>query len=151
MPKIAPQSLVDQLNALLSQDNGSLIRHLAEATPHVSARTWQAWQSLHQLQEHRQARVHLMIDMLRTDLDVQPRTVDFTQDVGFAHFLTLDAILPQITVELTQTKAGFMSLLPTSIARLDNKIQQVVALCDEDLAAIDQAMQMIKSTPSTLS
>lgn len=150
MPQTPPSSLVTQLNDLISLHHGSLIRHFSEAQPHVSARTWQAWRELSKLQEHRMSRVQLLVDILINELYAQPCPVEFEQNVGFAHFLTLDAWLPQLLAELDKTKAKLTNLIPSSITKVDCKIQDAIALCDEDIAAINLAAKLIISTSSTL-
>ena len=49
MESDSAQTLAKKLNDLLQNQCGSLIRHLDEARPHLSARTYQAWNELGQL------------------------------------------------------------------------------------------------------
>ncbi|HAI13337.1 MAG TPA: hypothetical protein DCM28_16640 [Phycisphaerales bacterium] len=151
MSKSTSQSLINQLNALLSLEHGSLIRHLSEAQPHISVRTWQAWNELSSLEEHRLFRVGLLSNILVENLNAQPLPVVFEQTVGFAHFLTLDAWLPQIREELEKTRMLLEDILPTHDPIIDSRIQELIRLCMQDLRHIELADKLVKETPSTLS
>ncbi len=150
MTMAATQDLADKINAILSLQHGSLIRHIDEAKPHLSARTWKAWHALDNLQDHRQMRIHLLVRVLFEDLDKQPAPADFDQAVGFAHFLTLDALMPKFLKELEETRKRLQSLLPTKKSAMDDKIQSAIELCDKDIQAISVAMKLASQTPSTL-
>jgi hypothetical protein len=139
-----------KINAILSLHHGSLLRHIDEAKPHLSARTWKAWQQCACFQEHRQLRIHLLIRVLVEDLDKQPLPADFDQAVGFAHFLTLDALLPKVQSELETSRSQLTALLPTGKVAADDKIQSAIELCDQDLSAVKEALRLTQQTPSTL-
>ncbi|MFG0250681.1 MAG: hypothetical protein ACF8OB_17485 [Phycisphaeraceae bacterium JB051] len=146
----ATKDLAPKINAILSLQHGSLIRHIDEAKPHLSARTWKAWHALDNLQDHRQMRIHLLVRALVEDLDIQPAPADFDQAVGFAHFLTLDSLMPKFKVELQETRERLQSLLPTNKSAMDDKIQAAIDLCDKDIQAINVATNLADQTPSTL-
>ncbi|MAX25712.1 MAG: hypothetical protein CMJ19_14535 [Phycisphaeraceae bacterium] len=150
MTTAANHDLADKINAILSLQYGSLIRHIGEAKPHLSARTWKAWHALDNLQDHRQMRIHLLVRILVEDMDKQPAPTDFDQTVGFAHFLTLDALMPKFVKELEETRKHLQSLLPTKKSAMDDKIQSVIELCDKDIQAVGVAMKLASQTPSTL-
>ena len=102
MESDSAQTLAKKLNDLLQNQCGSLIRHLDEARPHLSARTYQAWNELGQLQDHLFLRTELITKILTEELNTQPIHSVFIQNVAFAHYLTLDALLPQMQDELKE-------------------------------------------------
>lgn len=142
--------LAKKLNDLLQNQCGSLIRHLNEARPHLSARTYQAWSELEQLQDHLFLRNELITKILTQELSTQPIHSIFLQNVAFAHYLTLDALLPQVQDELKGILEDVQSLLPCSNANITKYLEAITQSIKQDIQAVDNAITLIRSTPSSL-
>lgn len=99
-------ALADDLNELLATENHSLARHLEEATPYLSPRTYPIWQGLsglgHLSRDH-VARLSNLID----ELELPPRPRTFASEVASYHFLDLGYLLPKLIEETTAQIASY--------------------------------------------
>ena len=83
-------------------------------------------------------------------MNTQPIHSVFIQNVAFAHYLTLDALLPQMQDELKEILVDAKSMLPNSNASILKQLDVIVQSIEQDLQAVEKAIALIRSTPSSL-
>ena len=147
MKPFESDTLNEKLNHLLQLHRGSLIRHLNEAQPYLSVRTYQAWQQLQQLQDHRQQRTEQITHILDLSCDSRPLPNVFEQDVAFFHFLTLDALLPHLLENLNEIHQNAVSLLPCGQAEIDLQLTTLIQSLESDIQSVVSATQAILAMP----
>jgi hypothetical protein len=137
-------SCVDQINCLLNLHSGCLIQHIQEAHPHVDAQTYAIWQNLSQLPDHQKQRMQILVRILTDNLQSQPVPGVFDQNVGFAHFLTLDVLLPQLLTELKNIAQALTTLQSEAENAVKTSLEPAMISCHEDITAVENAMSLIK-------
>lgn len=92
------EGLAEELNRLLAMETHSLSRHLEEATPYLSPRTYKLWRriarAIHADTDHADRLSHL-ID--RLELPLKP--AGFDTDVASLHYARLETLLPHLIEE----------------------------------------------------
>ncbi|MBL4701467.1 MAG: hypothetical protein JKX85_09435 [Phycisphaeraceae bacterium] len=147
MKPFESKTLSEKLNHLLQLHRGSLIRHLNEAQPYLSARTYQAWQQLQELQDHRQQRTEQIVYILDLLCDSRPLPNVYEQSVAFFHFLSLDALLPHLLENLNDIHQNAVSLLPCGHADIDLQLKTLIQSLESDIQSVLKAMQAISAMP----
>ena len=92
------QALADELNQLLATETRSLFRHLDEARPYLTPKTYRVWATLQQMRhvsEEHADRITVLLDTL----ELPPRAASFPTDVANYHFMSLPGLLPLLIHE----------------------------------------------------
>lgn len=114
------QALADELNLLLYTEARSLLRHLEEAKPYVTPKTYGVWRQvevmIHQSQQHAE-RLSDLLESIRTT----PKPVAYKAEVGALHYLTLDSLLPLIIDEKQRQIAAYQRAIEHAGASHDDE------------------------------
>jgi len=120
-----PTALAEELSGVLATERRGLLRHIAVATPYITARTYKLFQQVkhiaHDSVEHTQRLTDLM-----QGLELEPTAVPFQQDVANFHFVTLESVLPllieekQSQIDAYERAIGHLGDLPEARAELES-------------------------------
>lgn len=95
---INAQALADELNRLLATETRSLVRHLDEAKPYLTPKTYRIWNQVEAM-SHASAEHSQRLSALFEALEMVPRPIGYPAEVANYHFLTLSSLLPLLIQE----------------------------------------------------
>jgi len=92
------ETLAGELNNLLTIERRSLVHHLDEAKPYLTAKTFRIWSEIGRLaqssQEHA-GRLSALLDRF----ELPERPTSYSSQVARFHYLTVESLLPRIINE----------------------------------------------------
>lgn len=131
-----PQAVIDELSAVLATEQRGLVRHIAAATPHVTAKTYKLFAALkrmaHQSADHAQRITEFM-----QSRELEPKAVTFSTEVANYHFVTLDSVLPELIAEKMSQIAAYQRAIE-NLGDLPEARTQLEALLEENRAQLTE-------------
>jgi hypothetical protein len=121
-------ALADELNLLLATETRSLFRHLDEAKPYLTPRTYPAWREVaamsHASREHGDR-----IAAILHRLELPQRPVSFSAEVANYHFLSVGSLLPLLIAEKRDQVAAYQRAIrhSTGSAEIDDELIDLLA------------------------
>ncbi|MCE9592202.1 MAG: hypothetical protein K8S99_16985 [Planctomycetes bacterium] len=104
------QALADELNVLLTTETRSLVRHLNEARPYLTPRTFPIWKKIEGMMHDND--IHAAhLNTLLEGVRITPRPVSYNSEVASYHFLTLDSLIPLLIEEKQSQVAAYQRAL----------------------------------------
>ncbi len=100
------QALAKEINDLMGVETHSLMEHLHEATPHVDAHTYRAWQQVRKM-AHRDTDHAARLSAILSRLHLPERPTPFPQSVGDFHFMTVDRVIPLLIADKQKQVAAY--------------------------------------------
>jgi hypothetical protein len=104
-------ALAEELNTLLALESRSLLRHLDEARPFLSAATFKVWADIERAAARSQDHVR-RVSELTESLKLPARAPGFASTVANYHFVSVESVLPL----LIQEKAALAASLERAVA-----------------------------------
>ncbi len=92
------EALATELNDLLVSESRSLMHHLDEARPYLTAKTFRIWTEIERLAQMSQAHAR-QLSALLDRLELPERPLSYAPQVANFHYLTLQSLLPQLIRE----------------------------------------------------
>jgi hypothetical protein len=141
---VANESLADELNTLLATETRSLCRHLHEAKPYLTAKTYRAWRQIEQgcgAASSHVERLLAICDRLR----VKPRPIAFPPGVADLHFIALTSLLPKLAEEKRAQVEAYARAVTESQALGDAAVTRELTAMREDnrqqLAVLEELLK----------
>jgi hypothetical protein len=139
--------LSEDFNTLLATETRSLCRHLHEAKPYLTAKTYRAWREI----EHGCAASASHVERLLAICDrlrIKPRPTAFASGVADLHFTALTSLLPKLADEKREQVEAYTRAIEHAASTGDAfAVTQLTALREDNrqqLAKLEELLRTIK-------
>lgn len=141
-------ALASDINALRATETRSLVHHLDEAKPYLSASDMRVWKRVkeltHESEQHERRLVELL---LAHELPVEP--VTFSQNVAFFHFMTVASVLPVLIGEKTGQIAAYERAISRAGGAVDI-LTELQALLLENQKQLAELQELRSRVPTAV-
>ena len=137
-------ALADELNLLLATETRSLFRHLDEAKPYLTARSFHAWREItamsHTSSEHGERIVEIL-----NRLELPQKPISFQPEVTNYHYLSLSSLMPLLIDEKSRQVAAYQRAVSrsTGISEIDEDLAAMLAENQAQLANLESLREVV--------
>lgn len=137
-------ALADELNLLLATETRSLFRHLDEAKPYLTARSFPAWREItamsHTSSEHGERIVEIL-----NQLELPQKPISFQPEVTNYHYLSLPSLMPLLIDEKSRQVAAYQQVVSrsTGISEIDDDLAAMLAENQAQLTRLESLREVV--------
>lgn len=139
-------ALADELSTLLAHESCSLARHVEEATPYLTPRTFKLWRHVREvldLDRGHAARLTALLDRL----GLPQRTRPFDTDVATFHFARMEYVLEHLLAEKRRQVESYdrAIALAAGDAATRSELEALAADSRRQVEELEQALRQTKA------
>jgi hypothetical protein len=137
-------ALANELNQLLATETRSLVRHLDEAKPYLSPKTYKAWHAVQQMGHVSEEHSHQLVNLFEK-IERTPKAIAYPAEVANYHFLTLESMLPLLIEQKQGQIAAYRRAIEHAAGdpRVDDELAALLAENAEQLAQLESFQSSI--------
>jgi len=143
-------ALAIELNQLLATETRSLVRHLDEAKPYLSPKTYKAWHGVQKMSHASEEHAHRLVELFDA-IERTPKAIAYPAEVANYHFLTLESMLPLLIDQKTGQIAAYRRAIEHAAGdpRVDDELAALLAENVRQLGELESFRATIGGTPTS--